>query len=163
MSQRLRIGISEYRIATAPGTLVTYGLGSCLGIVLYDAELKAGGMAHTLLPKPRAGMSAERKTKFVTTAIQLMLDELLDLGCQRDNLVAKLFGGANMFAGLQPPDKETIGQRNIRTAKEMLAELGLPLIAEDTGGSSGRTLVFDLDSGQVLVRSVREDDREKYF
>lgn len=163
MTQKVRIGISEYKIAAAPATLVTYGLGSCLGIILYDAEMKSGGMAHTLLPEPRTGMDTERKTKFVTTAIQLMLNELVAQGCQQKNLVAKLFGGANMFASLHAPDKETIGERNIRSAKVTLAALGIPLAAEDTGGSFGRTLVFDLDSGQVLVRSVREDDREKYF
>ena len=163
MTSKERIGISEYKTATAPGTLVTYGLGSCLGIILYDAELKSGGMAHTLLPQPRAGMDSERKTKFVTTAIQLMLEELTTLGCLQGNLVAKLFGGANMFSGLLSPDKETIGQRNIRTAKETLAELGIPLVAEDTGGNFGRTIEFDLASGQVFVRSVREENREKYF
>ena len=163
MTQRERIGISEYKTAAAPGVMVAYGLGSCLGIILFDAGLKSGGMAHTLLPEPRPGMDVERKTKFVTTAIQLMLDELVALGCQQENLVAKLFGGANMFAGLQSADKETIGQRNIRVAKETLATLNIPLVAEDTGGSFGRTLVFDLASGQVMVRSVREGKQEQYF
>jgi chemotaxis protein CheD len=143
--------------------LVTYGLGSCLGIILYDAEAKSGGMAHTLLPHPRPGMETERKTKFVSTAIQLMLEDLLAQGCRQENLTAKLFGGANMFSGLQSPDKETIGQRNIRMAKETLAEIGIPLVAEDTGGTFGRTLEFDLSSGQVLVRSVRAENREQYF
>ena len=161
--QKERIGISEYKILSSPGVLVTYGLGSCLGIVLYDAESKSGGMAHTLLPEPRPGMDTERKTKFVTTAIKLMLEELIAQGCRQESLVAKLFGGANMFSGLQSPDKETIGQRNTRVAKETLVAIGIPLIAEDTGGSFGRTLEFDLNSGQVMVRSVREANREKYF
>ena len=120
MTQKERIGISEYKILSAPGTLVTYGLGSCLGIIFYDAGTQLGGMAHTLLPKPRPGMESERKTKFVTTAIQLMLEDLVARGCRQENLVAKLFGGANMFASLQSADKETIGQRNIRVAKETL-------------------------------------------
>ena len=163
MTPKERIGISEYKTGTAPDTLVTYGLGSCLGIVLYDLGSKSGGMAHTLLPEPRPGMAIERKTKFVTTAIQLMLEDLVAMGCLKKNLVAKLFGGATMFSGLQSPDKETIGQRNIRVARETLADLEIPIIAEDTGGRFGRTLVFDLDSGQVMVRSVREDKKEQYF
>jgi chemotaxis protein CheD len=163
MTRKERIGISEYKTATAPNSLVTYGLGSCLGIILYDSEKKYGGMAHTLLPEPRPGMDVERKTKFVTTSIRLMLDELLDMGCAQDNLTAKLFGGANMFSGLQSADKETIGQRNIRVAHETLEQLNIPLVAEDTGGNFGRTLVFDLDSGQVMVRSVREEKQEQYF
>jgi chemotaxis protein CheD len=160
---RERVGISEYKTLSSPGTLITYGLGSCLGIILYDPRTRSGGMAHTLLPKPRPGVEAERKTKFVTTAIQLMLEDLLDMGCQHEDLVAKLFGGANMFAALQSSGKESIGQRNIKIAKETLAISGVPLIAEDTGGSFGRTLVFDLGSGQVLVRSVREENREQSF
>ena len=163
MTHKERIGISEYKTATAPGTMVTYGLGSCLGIVLYDIGMKSGGMAHTLLPQPRPGLDVERKTKFVTTAIEMMLEELVDLGCLRDNLVAKLFGGATMFSGLQAADKETIGQRNIRVAKETLVSLEIPLVAEDTGGNFGRTLEFDLVTGQVLVRSVRDAQREQYF
>lgn len=163
MSQKLRIGISEFKTTAAPDTLLTYGLGSCLGIILYDADLKTGGLAHTLLPEPRSGVDIERKTKFVTTATQLMLDEMLSLGCKKENIVAKLFGGATMFSGLQASDKETIGQRNIRVAKTTLEALAIPLIAEDTGGNFGRTLVFDLESGQVLVRSVREDKREQFF
>ena len=163
MTQKERIGISEYKTAKAPGVMVTYGLGSCLGIILYDPVLKSGGMAHTLLPQPRPGVDDERKTKFVTTAIQLMLEDLLALGCSNDNIIAKLFGGANMFASLQSPDKETIGQRNIRVAKETLADLAIPVVSEDTGGSFGRTLEFNLETGQVLVRSVREERREQQF
>ena len=73
MTTRERVGISEFKIAAAPASLVTYGLGSCLGITLYDPELSLGGMAHTLLPKPRAGMDTSRMTKFVDSSIRLML------------------------------------------------------------------------------------------
>lgn len=163
MIQKERVGISEFKTATAPGCLVTYGLGSCLGIILYDSGKKAGGMAHTLLPEPRPGMDVERKTKFVTTSIRLMLEDLLAMGCAQTNLTAKLFGGATMFSALQSADKETIGQRNIRVARETLAQLEIPLVAEDTGGTFGRTLVFDLESGRVMVRSVREDKQKQYF
>jgi len=163
LSQKERVGISEYKTLSSPGMLITYGLGSCLGIIFYDAESQSGGMAHTLLPQPRPGMVSECKTKFVTTAIEMMLADLITKGCRQKNLVAKLFGGANMFAELQTVDKESIGQRNIRVAKETLVTIGIPLVAEDTGGSFGRTLEFDLTTGQVLVRSVRENKREKYF
>lgn len=163
MSEKSRVGISEYLVRRAPGLLVTYGLGSCLGIILHDAHAGIGGLAHTLLPQPREGMDLSRPAKFVDAAIRLMLTDLLRLGGRKERLVAKIFGGANMFEGLQQSGKEGIGQRNIRCARETLQEIGIPLVAEDTGGNYGRTLEFDVASGAVLVRSVREAHREVTF
>jgi chemotaxis protein CheD len=163
MSERVRVGISEYKIAQAPTLLMTYGLGSCLGITLYDATAAIGGLAHTLLPYPREGMDLSRPAKFVDAAIRLMLTDLLQIGCSRQRLVAKMFGGANMFEGLQNPNREGIGQRNIRSARETLADLGIPLTAEDVGGNFGRTVEFDVATGAVLIRSVRDEQRERHF
>jgi len=156
MTTRERIGISEYKTASAPVELVTYGLGSCLGITLYDPQLQLGGLAHTLLPKPKPGMDTSRQAKFADAAIRLMANDLIEQGAERTRLQAKLFGGANMFAALQESPSETIGQRNIHSARETLAELGIELVAEDVGGNFGRTLVFNLASGKVTVKSVRE-------
>ena len=163
MTVRERVGISEYKTALAPSELVTYGLGSCLGITLYDPELKLGGLAHTLLPKPKAGMDTSRKGKFADTAIRLMIEALVDSGAEITRLQAKLFGGANMFAALQEWSGETIGQRNIASAKATLADLGIPLVAEDVGGNFGRTLVFNLESGKVTVKSVRQGLKEAEY
>jgi len=163
MRERERVGISEYKTATAPMALVTYGLGSCLGITLYDPDMKLGGLAHTLLPKPRAGMDTSRMTKFVDASIGLMADELVAAGAVFQRLEAKIFGGANMFEALQEWSGESIGQRNIACAREKLAELGIPLVAEDVGGNFGRTLVFNLASGKVTVKSVRDGQNETEF
>jgi len=163
MSERTRVGISEYRVAPAPAHLVTYGLGSCLGITLYDESVAIGGLAHTLLPYPREGMDLTRPAKFVDAAIRLMLTDLLQLGCSQERLVAKMFGGANMFEGLQNPNREGIGQRNIRSARETLTELAIPLVAEDVGGNFGRTVEFDVANGGVLIRCVRDEQRERHF
>lgn len=163
MSGKSRVGISEYQVQRAPGLLVTYGLGSCLGIVLHDAGSNIGGLAHTLLPKPREGMDTSRPAKFVDAAIRLMLTDLLQLGGCKERIVAKVFGGANMFEGLQQSGKEGIGQRNVRSAHETLSQLGIPLVAEDIGGNFGRTLEFDVSTGTVLVRAVREENRERLF
>jgi chemotaxis protein CheD len=163
MTMRERIGISEYKIEEAPAELVTYGLGSCLGITLYDPVLKIGGLAHTLLPQPKPGMDVSRPGKFADTAIRLMFDDLLARGAVLERLEAKLFGGANMFAALQEWSGESIGQRNITTAKKTLTELGIPLAAEDVGGNFGRTLVFNLESGKVTVKSVRQEQKETEY
>lgn len=163
MTEKSRVGISEYRVLRAPGVLVTYGLGSCLGIVLHDAAARVGGLAHTLLPCPREGMDQSRPAKFVDAAIRLMLAELLQLGARQERVVAKVFGGANMFEALPGGTREGIGQRNVRSAGDTLASLGIPLVAEDTGGSFGRTLEFDVASGSVTVKAVRDEHRERIF
>jgi len=163
MTTRERIGISEYKTAEAPVEMVTYGLGSCLGITLYDPKLKIGGMAHTLLPRPKPGMDISRQGKFADTAIRLMVDDLIARGADRSRLQAKVFGGANMFAALQEWSGETIGQRNIQSARETLDDLGIPLVAEDVGGNYGRTLVFNLESGKVTVKSVRQGMKEAEY
>ena len=160
MTTRERVGISEFKIATMPTSLVTYGLGSCLGITLYDAEICLGGLAHTLLPRPRPGMDLSRMTKFVDASIRLMADELVANGASMERLQAKVFGGANMFEALQEWTGESIGQRNIVCARETLAELGIPLTAEEVGGNFGRTVVFNLATGKVIVKSVREGRAE---
>ncbi len=159
MRQLERVGISEVRIARAPVVLIAYGLGSCLGIALYDPQVRVGGLAHTLLPAPRAALPEMRPTKFVDSAIRLMIDRLLAEGAAAERLIAKLVGGANMFEPLYHQAEEGIGARNIRTARETLRSLHLPLAAEDVGGNYGRTAEFDLQSGELRVRSVRRDDK----
>jgi chemotaxis protein CheD len=158
MRQMERVAISEYRIARAPVVLVAYGLGSCLGIAIHDPRQKIGGLAHTLLPAPRPGVPELRPTKFVDSAIRLMVADLLAQGAARERLLVKLVGGANMFEPLYLQAEEGIGARNIRAARETLQALALPLQGEDVGGTFGRTMEFDLESGAVSVRAVRRDD-----
>lgn len=159
MSDTLRIGISEYRVARAPAVLVAYGLGSCLGIILDDRKNCVGGMAHTLLPASRPESPEARQAKYVDTAIQALVDELLQLGAGRENLTARLVGGANMFASSYTPNTDGIGTRNLLVARATLQNMNIPLQAEDVGGSHGRTVEFDLATGKVLVRSVHGEDR----
>lgn len=162
MSEKRRIGISEYATGASPDILITYGLGSCLGILLYDGQQRLGGLAHTLLPAPRPGQTETRSAKFVTSAIELMLAELLERGAERPRLAAKIFGGATMFEGFGS-DGDGVGVRNTRAARETLAALGIPLLSEDVGGQHGRTVEFELASGIVQVRSVRGGDIVTHF
>lgn len=160
MSVRERVGISEFRVARPPAILVTYGLGSCLGIVLYDRERQIGGLAHTLLPAPRPGFEGGRLTKFVDNAIRMMVAELEQQGAARGSLTARIVGGANMFVPLyESAAEDGIGARNVRAARETLQALAIPVLAEDVGGSHGRSVEFDLDAGTVQVRSVCGGDR----
>lgn len=158
MSGRVRVGISEFRVAGAPAVLVAYGLGSCVGVILDDRQRRLGGMAHTLLPSPRSGGEGGRRAKFVDAAVLLLVEELVSRGSAREHLTARIVGGANMFEPLLAPAADGIGARNVRMAREALRDLDIPLLAEDVGGSHGRTVEFDLATGRVLVRSVRGED-----
>ncbi len=158
MPQRERVSISEFRLATAPAVLVSYGLGSCLAIALWDGQRQQGGLAHTLLPTLRA-VPGERQTKYVDAAIRLMSAALLEKGSDVAHLRAKLAGGANMFA-LGQNGQGGIGARNIAAARAALSEIGISVAAEDVGGDFGRTVEFDLASGALTVRAARgREDR----
>lgn len=162
MSERFSVGISEYRIAEPPARLVTYGLGSCVAVALYDGERHLGGLAHTLLPASPAAV-AGRPAKFVDAAIRRMFDELVVRGARRQRLTAKIFGGANMFESLLGAADDGVGARNVDSARQTLAALEIPLVAEDVGGNFGRTVEFDLASGQVRVLAVRGREGERLF
>jgi chemotaxis protein CheD len=161
MSPWERVAISDFRVANSPAALVVHGLGSCLGIALYDSHRRIGGLAHTLLPAPRTGLGVLRPGKFVNTAIQAMMEEMLRKGADRKNIGAKLVGGANMFELRPVLAEEGIGARNIRAAREVLYGLGIPVLATDVGGNHGRTMEFGLDNGMVLVRTIRCGDSPK--
>lgn len=161
MSRQVRVSISEYRVQRSPAVLISYGLGSCLGIAIYDAHIHFGGLAHTLLPQGRDGQSAQRPGKFVDSAIETMVQELLNGGAARERLEAKICGGASMFSPGDMDQKRAIGARNAQAARDTLERLAIPLVAEDVGGSHGRTVEFDLATGQLLVRSVRGRDKIK--
>jgi chemotaxis protein CheD len=158
MTPRHRVGISQYLVTPAPALLVAHGLGSCVGIALYDPENRVGGLAHTLLPSPRPGTEILRPGKFADTAIRTMVEDLLRLGACRESLWAKLAGGANMFEQLLNTADEGVGARNVRSARETLEAQAIPLMAEDTGGNYGRTLEFDLATGAVRIRTIRGGD-----
>ncbi len=159
MTQRQRVGISEWRLAEAPAILVAYGLGSCLGIALYDPQRRLGALAHTLLPTLLPGLEGSRPGKFVDLALRSMVEKLEATGGLRERLVAKMVGGGQMFEALYSRDRDRIGLRNVRAARETLEALGIPLAGEETGGSSGRTMEFDLETGAVLVRTVRNNGK----
>ena len=161
MSELLVVGISDYKLARHPNTFVTYALGSCVGICLYDSKTKAGGLSHIMLPD--SGMFSKNdinRMKFADTAIVDLVRELAKLGADSRRLVAKIAGGAQMFE-VQPGSAiGTIGDRNITSVKNTLQSLRIPIVAEDTGLNYGRTVYFDLDTGTMKVQSLSRSIRE---
>jgi chemotaxis protein CheD len=139
------VGVGELAVADHPRVLVTQALGSCVGVVLWDPVRRAGGMAHIMLPSPGDTY------RFATTALPALVDMLTEEGSAKRRLVAKIAGGAAMF-GFEA-GSATIGARNVAQTRLELHDLGIPLRAEDTGGSFARTIELRLDTGILLVRS----------
>ena len=137
------IGMGEYKIASNPTTLVSSGIGSCVVICLYDRTKKIGGMAHAMLPQTpedyKIDDDEEDGARYVDRAVQLLVSNMKSLGCDSSNMMAKIAGGANMFSTLGTYSRE-IGENNVEMTKKILAEMGIKLVAESTGGTTGRSV-----------------------
>jgi chemotaxis protein CheD len=151
MSNPIVVGISDMNIASKTGILVTYALGSCVGICLYDRVMKISGLSHILLPEAAICPSDNNVMKFADTAVQTLIERMERSGANRARLTAKIAGGARLFGngiGIQ------IGDRNVAAVKEQLARFRIPLIAEDTGLNYGRTVEFHSDEGTVYIKTA---------
>jgi chemotaxis protein CheD len=149
---RIIIGIAEMRVAKSPETLVTLGLGSCVGLVLYDAAAKIGGMVHIMLPTSKG--DAQNKAKYADTGIDYLLEHVLKMGANRNRLFAKLAGGANMFGTSTQTDILRIGERNVCMCHQLLQAYHIPVKAEETGGNTGRTIEFSCDTGHLKINTA---------
>ena len=151
METRVTIGIADMQLLQNEGTLITYALGSCIGICLYDPVLKLGALLHIMLP---LNMEAGRKNplKYADTGMVEMLRQLEARGANRARLVAKIAGGAKMFEIVGSNSIGNIGQRNIESVHMMLKREGITLLKEDVGGTIARTLLFDVATGSACVR-----------
>ncbi|MGI6734213.1 MAG: chemotaxis protein CheD [Anaerovoracaceae bacterium] len=155
MNQTLTVGISDYRVSRDPNILVTYALGSCVGICLYDNWLKIGGLAHIMLPDSTQFQQQEiNRMKYADTAIVDVVKEMRMLGCDLRNITAKIAGGAKMFQVQPGSQLGSIGDRNVDSVKKVLGDLGIPIVAEDTRKNYGRTVYFDLSTGIMKVHSL---------
>lgn len=153
----IHVGIGEYRIARNPMRLVTLGLGSCVGIGMWDPATGIGGLLHIMLPNSSEFNRVTKKEKYADLGIPMMLKELLNRGAGKNRITAKLVGGAQMFSGLDKKQLFNIGERNVHAARSILRELNISITGEDVGGNKGRTMYLDLQTGQVLVKTLGLD------
>lgn len=137
--------------------LVTLGLGSCVAIMLYDKDTRTGGMAHVLLPSRSLARDATNPAKFPETAVPLLVHRLTQLGADPRRLVAKLAGGASMFAALMTPGTIQMGERNIVASRNALRAAGIAIAGEAVGGGQGRSVRFHLADGRAEIRTVGTD------
>ena len=160
MADLIRVGMADYKVGRAPSTLISYGLGSCVGISLYDTQAKVGGLLHIMLPDSTQARPTDNPAKFADTGLPLMLRDVLELGASRTRLVAKIAGGAQMFAFANATDIMRVGARNAEAAKKILKEMNIRLLAEDTGGNYGRTVQVNLNDGVYKVKTIDKGEKE---
>ncbi|ASR47943.1 MULTISPECIES: chemotaxis protein CheD [Paenibacillus] len=157
----IKVGMADLNVTSNPNSIRTTGLGSCVGLTLYDPHLKLAGMAHVMLPSSDIAREGQLNiAKYADTALPELFERMLKLGAERRRLIAKMAGGAQMFAFAGSGDTMRIGPRNVESCKEMLVDLGIPLIAEDTGGNYGRTIELDCETGVLNIRSVQKGVKE---
>ena len=154
MKKTIKVGMADLKIGSENDILATLGLGSCVGIVIYDKKNKLAGMAHVMLPSSKEIRNNGNKAKFVDTAINELIEELIKRGAKLDNLVSKIAGGAQMYKIKTNSDLMQIGKRNVKATKKLLAERKIELIAEETGSNYGRTIEFYVNTGELHIKAI---------
>lgn len=153
----VKVGIAQMDVVRVPQTIRTSGLGSCVGVVLYDDTTKIAGMIHVMLPDSTLGkVDSLNVAKFADTGIDALIQLLKVEGVQPFRLKAKIAGGAQMFKFTSDKDSMRIGPRNVEAVKAQLRKNGIPIVAEDTGGSSGRTIEFNPATSKLNIRTVNQ-------
>ena len=154
----IHLGVAEWKAARSPDAIRTT-LGSCVGIVLYSAKKKIGGISHVLLADPPPGRIVQRG-KYARTAIDMLVADLQKLGVEPADVSARIFGGASMFDSMNSSFFNNIGQSNVQATRETLEAKKIPIVEEDVGGNAGRTITLYLDDGRVLLRA---NGQERYL
>lgn len=155
----VRVGIADLNVVRAPDVIITSGLGSCVGVVVYDCEKKIAGLSHVLLPDSSVAKKADLKLyKYADTAIPILIEKLIQMGARKSALKAKMAGGAQMFQFPEASSVMRIGPRNVDAVKEQLHKFHIPLDASDVGGNLGRTIIFDPETCKLKVRKVNKEE-----
>lgn len=147
------VGISDMKVASTAGdSIITYSLGSCIGLALYDPQLRVGGLIHCMLPLSKIDpkRAAERPYMFTDIGVPLLIEALLKMGAEKRRLVATVAGAAQL---LDNSNSFNIGERNQVVLRKLLWKNRILIAAEETGGTMARTMILDLDSGVTMLRS----------
>jgi chemotaxis protein CheD len=154
MGNLIKVGMADLQVSKAPDVLTTLGLGSCIGLSLYDPGTRIGGLVHYMLPDSTKLKNNTNIAKFGDTGIRELYRQMIAKGANKRRLVAKIAGGACMFTADGRSAAGRVGARNVEMARRTLTELGVPLIAQDTGLNYGRTVELDCSTGKFLIKSV---------
>jgi chemotaxis protein CheD len=158
MTNSIAIGLAEIKFSKNPDdVLVSFGLGSCLGIGMYDPSIQLGGMLHAVLP---TCTDRENPSKFVDSGIEFLLQEMIKEGALKNRLIIRMSGGANMLNVTSLSNSFDIGNRNILSANGTFKKLGIKTNSEEVGGKIGRTVRLYIASGKMTIRMMGEPERE---
>ncbi|WP_277409035.1 chemotaxis protein CheD [Lacrimispora xylanisolvens] len=153
MDKQITVGIADMKFARQEGTLITYALGSCIGICLYDPMIKLGALVHIMLPEVY-GSGDGNIFKYADTGLAETFRKIEILGARKPRLIAKIAGGgAKMFELQGNSTLGNIGARNIISVKQILQKEGIRLAALDVGENYARTMSMDVSTGQVKIRT----------
>lgn len=155
--QRIKVGIAEYEVTDSDAELTTSGLGSCVGVALYDEDSGTAGLIHVMLPTAEE-MQDGKPAKFADTGTELLIEEMNGLGASTEDIVAKIAGGSDMLDFSE--GGSGIGDRNIEQVRETLDAAGIPIVGEDVGGDHGRSLRLESQTGDLLVKSANRDNQQ---
>src|SRR5699024_390294 len=159
----IKVGIADLNFVESPDTIRTSGLGSCVGVIIYDVSKQMAGLAHIMLPD--SNLSKQKNLniyKYADTAIDYLYEQLLSQGASKYQLKAKVAGGAQMFPNQLTSEVMRIGPRNVEAITEQLKKYRIPIVASDVGGSSGRTIDFDPATSNLTIRTVNEGEKIIY-
>lgn len=154
MGNLIKVGMADLKVGRSPDILTTLGLGSCIGLTLFDPVTKVGGLVHYMLPDSTKLKNNGNIAKFGDTGIRELLTRVTAQGGDPRRLVAKIAGGACMFEMSKSSAMGNVGLRNAEAAKTILRQLRIPLVAEDTGLNYGRTVELNCETGEYLIKAV---------
>jgi len=148
------VGMADLNVTRSPGILTTLGLGSCVGITIYDSVNKIAGLAHVMLPDSTQIKNNSNVAKFADSAIKKLIMDMCMMGARRDFLKAKIAGGAQMFAFDSTNENMRIGDRNVEASRRILRMYNIPIIANHTGSNYGRTIELYAEDGRLIVKTI---------
>jgi chemotaxis protein CheD len=160
MGDPITVGLGQFAVSRDPdAVIVAFGLGSCVGVTMYDPQRHIGGLLHAVLPEQH-GNDGQADARYVITGIPILLDAILKAGAYRANLIVRMAGGATMLLPPGSPSVFEIGRRNIEAAHETMSQMRFTLTSEETGGHGGRTLRLYVGSGRVTIRAMGAQERD---
>ena len=158
MEKKISVGIADMKMTRQEGVLITYALGSCIGVSFYDPMIKLGALLHIMLPEKGRGNDSNIY-KFADSGIQETLRKLTAFGGSKSRMVCKIAGGAKMFEMKGSGGLGNIGERNAQNVKRILMAEGLRVTSEDVGANYARTMLLDVTTGNVYVRSAGKPEK----
>ena len=160
MENMIKVGMADLKVCKSPDALTTLGLGSCIGACIYDPATKVAGMVHFMLPDSTRIKNNQNIAKFGDTGIAETIRLMEALGAKKSRMVAKIAGGAKMFAtSAASLPNMNVGENNIEAARKAFKEFGISIIAEDVGLNYGRTIEFFAEDGKLKIKSVGKEPK----